>query len=125
MRVIVAVARDLMTAPHVLARELRLTLACLTHDEERRSRLELVEQVEIRAGEMIRSVVEGERHLPLFRGPALHEPRARDRPIDGILHQRFELSAKLGGGHGSKAYRESAMTTRRAQRCVRANFLAF
>src|SRR5438874_1981890 len=43
-RVIPAVARDLVSAPHVLARELRARRALLADDEERRVHRELVEQ---------------------------------------------------------------------------------
>ena len=72
-----------MTAPQVLAHELRLRLGALAAQEERRGYTEVVEAFEVALREVVGTVVERQRHAAGRRGAA---PQAARHPIEhGVL----------------------------------------
>jgi hypothetical protein len=83
--VIVAVARELVAAPHVLAHEVRVRVRVRAAAEERGGDAEIIEHVEVALGVIVGTVVEGERHAARRGRPS---PQAvRDPVEDRVLHQ--------------------------------------
>jgi hypothetical protein len=102
-----------MTAAHVLTCELRLPLARLAYEEERRADVELVEAIEIRVREVVWPVVERERDLAEVGSSALDEARARDCAVHGIPGDGPELLATANHRGDVAGFSERYKATRR------------